>query len=66
MGSENAPAGVAATNGATAAAGDETMAEISVSIAIIDVYTFFLMSFLVNTSIPDCCAMLLRGSPAFL
>lgn len=32
VGSENAPAGAAATNGAAAAAGDETMAEISVSI----------------------------------
>lgn len=29
VGSENAPAGAAATNGAAAAAGDETMAEIS-------------------------------------
>jgi THO complex subunit 4 len=34
VGSENAPAGAAATNAAGAAAGDETMAEISVCIKL--------------------------------
>ena len=38
VGSENAPTGAAATNGAAAAAGDEPMAEISVSITVTDLY----------------------------
>ncbi|KAI7969564.1 hypothetical protein EIK77_005194 [Talaromyces pinophilus] len=41
VGSENAPAGAAATNGAAAAAGDETMAEISVSMDVTDMYILY-------------------------
>ena len=55
VGSENAPSGAAATNGAPAAAGDETMAEISVSRASYSCFGCLLDANYVNSnsSIPD-------------